>query len=50
VPEAARYLGVGRKIVYQLIDLQRVRVVRKKQIVLIARESLEEFKRSGQLT
>jgi excisionase family DNA binding protein len=50
VPEAARYLGVGRKVVYQLIELQRVRVVRKKQNIMVAKESVEEFKRSRQLT
>ena len=28
VADAARYLGVGRKVVYQLIESDRVRTVR----------------------
>lgn len=50
VGEAARYLGVGRKIVYQLIDYGRIRASRNRKMLAVDRNSLEEFRRSGGLT
>jgi excisionase family DNA binding protein len=50
VADAARYLGVGRKVVYQLIEYQRVRAVRRRQVLMVDKESLEEFQLTGQLT
>jgi len=50
VGEAARYLGVGRKIVYQLIDFGRIRAGRKRKVIVVDQDSLEEFRRSGGLT
>lgn len=50
VGEAARYLGVGRRIVYQLIDFGRIRADRRRKIILVDRQSLEEFRHSGSLT
>jgi excisionase family DNA binding protein len=50
VADAARYLGVGRKVVYQLIEYNRVRAVRRRQFLLVDQESLEEFQRTGQMT
>lgn len=50
VGEAARYLGVGRKIVYQLIDFGRIRAQRRRKMILVDAQSLEEFQRSGRLT
>jgi len=50
VAEAARYLGVGRKVVYQLIEYNRVRAVRRRQVLMVDKESLEEFQRTGQMT
>lgn len=50
VAEAARYLGVGRKVLYRLIEHGRIRAVRRNQVVLIDRASLEAFHRSGELT
>lgn len=50
IGEAARYLGVGRKIVYQLIDFGRIRSGRRRQMILVDRDSLTEFQRSGGLT
>lgn len=50
VADAARYLGVGRKVVYQLIEYNRVRTVRRRQFLLVDQESLEEFRRTGQMT
>jgi len=50
VADAAGYLGVGRKVVYQLIEYDRVRAVRRRQVLMVDRESLEEFQRTGQMT
>jgi excisionase family DNA binding protein len=50
VAQAARYLGVGRKVVYQLIEYDRIRSVRRSQALWVAQESLDAFRRSGELT
>ena len=50
VGEAAKYLGVGRKVIYQMIEFDQIRAVREKRAVLIEKRSLEEFRASGQLT
>lgn len=49
VPEAARYLGVGRKVLYQLIEYNRIRAVRRRRVLLVDKESLDEFQRGGQI-
>jgi excisionase family DNA binding protein len=49
VPEAARYLGVGRKVLYQLIEYKRIRAVRRRRVLLVDKASLEEFQRGGQI-
>lgn len=50
VADAARYLGVGRKVLYQLIEYNRVRAVRRRQVLMVDKGSLEEFQRTGQMT
>ena len=35
VSEAAKYLGVGRKIVYQLLEFGEIRAVKRRGAVLI---------------
>ncbi len=50
VGEAAKYLGVGRKIIYQMIEFDQIRAVRENRAVLIEKRSLDEFRASGQLT
>ena len=50
VGEAARYLGVGCRIVYQLIDYGRIRAQRRRKMILVDPQSLEEFRRSGRLS
>ena len=50
VSEAARYLGVGRKVIYQLIEFGQIRSVRDNRAVLIEKRSLDEFRRRGTLT
>ncbi len=51
VSEAAKYLGVGRKIVYQLLEHGELRAVKAKgSAVLIEKRSLDDFRASGKLT
>jgi excisionase family DNA binding protein len=49
--EAARYLGVSRKTVYSLLESGRLTALKgKKSVKLVSRESLDEFRSSGELT
>ena len=50
VSETAKYLGVGRKIVYQLLEFGEIRAVKRKGAVLIEKASLDTFRSSGKLT
>jgi excisionase family DNA binding protein len=50
VGEAAKYLGVGRKVVYQLIEFDQIQSVRENSAVLIEKRSLDSFRQSGTLT
>jgi excisionase family DNA binding protein len=50
VPEAARFLGVSKKTVYRLIEEDRLRASRVARAVLVEQESLEAFKRNGEMT
>jgi len=50
VGEAAKYLGVGRKVIYQMIEFDQIRAVRENRTVLVEKKSLDEFWASGQLT
>jgi len=50
VGEAAKYLGVGRKVIYQLIEFDQLRSVRENRAVLIEKRSLDSFRQSGILT
>jgi excisionase family DNA binding protein len=50
VSEAAKFLGVGKKTVYRLIEEARLRTSRVARSVLVEQDSLEAFKRSGELT
>ena len=50
VPEAARYLGVGRKKVYELIEWGEIKAVKLGSSVQIQKESLDRFRESGKLT
>jgi excisionase family DNA binding protein len=49
IGEAARYLGLGRKMIYQLIELDRIRARRRRQVLMVDRQSLEDFRGSGGL-
>jgi excisionase family DNA binding protein len=50
VSQAARYMGVGKKIIYQLIEFDEIRAVRERSAVLVEKKSLDEFRASGKLT
>ncbi len=50
VGEAARYLGVGRKIIYQLIEFGQIQSVRENRAILIEKRSLDQFRQRGALT
>jgi excisionase family DNA binding protein len=47
VSDAARYIGVGKKVIYQLIEFDEIRAVRQRGKVMIDRSSLEAFHHSG---
>jgi excisionase family DNA binding protein len=48
--EAAKYLGVGRKMIYQLIEWGEIKVLKVRGSALVEKRSLEEFKARGVLT
>jgi excisionase family DNA binding protein len=50
VPEAARYLGVGRKMIYQLIDFGELRAARQGGKWLVEEDSVVAFRKSGKMT
>jgi len=50
VPEAARYLGVGRKKVYELIEWGELRAVKLGRAVQVEKNSLDKFRASGKMT
>jgi excisionase family DNA binding protein len=50
VSDAARFLGVGKQIVYQLIESDQIRAVKDKGKIWVEYKSLEAFRASGRLT
>ncbi len=50
VAEAAKYLGVGRKKIYELIEWGELKAVKLGRSVQIEKNSLDEFRASGKLT
>jgi excisionase family DNA binding protein len=50
VGEAAKYLGVGRKILYQLIERGEITVVKAGRSVKVEKKSLDAFRERGSLT
>jgi excisionase family DNA binding protein len=50
VAEAAKYLGVGRKVVYELIERGEITAVKSGAATLLEKKSLESFKAKGKLT
>jgi excisionase family DNA binding protein len=51
IAEAAKELGVGKKIIYQLIENGEIRAVRPKtgRSVLIEKKSLDEYRAAGRM-
>lgn len=49
VPEAAKFLGVGRKVIYQLLEHGVLRAIRKQAKVLIDPCCLYEFRNKGKM-
>jgi len=47
VSDAARHIGVGKRVIYQLIEFDEIRAVRQRGKVMIDRSSLEAFHNSG---
>ena len=50
VSEAAKYMGVGKKIIYQLIEFDEIRAVRDRGATMVEKRSLDAFRASGKLT
>jgi excisionase family DNA binding protein len=50
VSEAAKYLGVNRQKIYQLIEWGEIKGVKLGRSVQVEKESLEQFRASGKLT
>ncbi|MFW2367786.1 MAG: excisionase family DNA-binding protein [Desulforhopalus sp.] len=49
VSEAAKYLGVGRKIIYQLLEHGELRAIRERGKILIDPCSIRDFQNSGKM-
>ncbi len=49
VPEAAKYLGVGKKIIYQLLENGELRAIRERGKILLDPCSIKEFHASGKM-
>jgi excisionase family DNA binding protein len=47
VSEAARFIGVGKKVIYQLVEFDEIRAMRERGRVMIDKSSLVAFHQSG---
>ncbi len=50
VPEAARYLGIGRKMIYSLLETGQLAFAREHGAIRILTASVVDFQARGQLT
>ena len=50
IGDAAKYLGVTRNTLYQLIKRGEIRATKHKNTILIEQKSLDTFKAKGSLT
>ena len=50
VGETAKYMGIGRKIVYQLLEWGELRAVKRNGATLIEKQSVDAFRASGKMT
>ncbi|KJS03235.1 MAG: hypothetical protein VR65_03205 [Desulfobulbaceae bacterium BRH_c16a] len=49
VPEAAKFLGVGRKVIYQLLEYGELRAIRERGKILIDPCSIYELYNKGNM-
>ena len=49
VSEAAREMGVGKKIIYQLIENDAIRAVKDRGTLWVEKRSLDAFRGSGRI-
>lgn len=49
ISEAATYLGVGRRVVYRLIEWGELRAVKTRGAAMIEKRSLDEYRASGKM-
>jgi excisionase family DNA binding protein len=49
VPEAAKFLGVGRKVVYQLLEHGVLRAIRQHSTIYIDPCCLYDFQKKGKM-
>ena len=49
VPEAAKFLGVGKKVIYQLLEFGELRASREHRKILIERCSIYDFHSKGKM-
>ena len=50
VGETARYMGIGRKVVYQLLEWGGRRAVKRKGATLVEKVSVDAYRASGKMT
>ncbi|MBI5444441.1 MAG: helix-turn-helix domain-containing protein [Deltaproteobacteria bacterium] len=50
VPEAAKYLGIGRKVLYSLLERGELTAVKAGRATLVEKKSLDAFRAGGGLT
>ena len=50
VGDAARYLGVGRKILLQLIERGEITAVKSENTTMVEKAGLDAFRKKGVLT
>ncbi|MBI5063824.1 MAG: helix-turn-helix domain-containing protein [Desulfatitalea sp.] len=49
VSEAAREMGVGKKIIYQMIENEAIRAVKDHGALLVEKRSLDRFRGNGKM-
>jgi len=47
ISDTAKYLGISRKTVYQLIEFGEIRVVKQGKATRVDKKSLDAFRNSG---
>ena len=50
VSQAAQFMGVGKSIIYQLIEFGEIVATRQRSRILVEKRSLDIFRSSGKLT